>query len=639
MLSGFYTKLIFFYFLSGILLLGNTSLLQAQYNYPKEYFLFPVKPGQRNLLSGNFAELRSNHFHGGIDIKTDYRTGLPVYAAASGYIKRIRIGWYGYGNALYVKHPNGLTTVYGHLKKFNDKIQTYIKKILYNREVNTIDIDIPPGDLPVKKKEVIAYSGNTGSSGGPHLHWEVRDEKERMINPLYFDFEEIEDTRPPFTNRIALKPLSKNARVNGEFERVTYRTNHKGRGEYHVSGPLYASGKIGIEVKAYDKLNGAGNWCGIQKIELQVNNKSVFTHDIQRIAFWENRYINTHINYKAAQKYGRYYQKLYKEDGNKLNTYKNLINKGKINIKPYNTYYITIKVWDYYQNMSEINFKITGSDKTYPQYSKTRSVYGQPEIDYEIRDHFLRLTAYNPHKSYEEAKLTIGNKQPVLKRAYTKKYEDVFLWDLKKGLPDRVEAGGLSSEIDIEAEVPSQIPYQIYDERMDIYFQKNSLFDTLYLDINKNEETFQLQSEYVPLFRNIIVTLKPEETIQKKDKSAAFLVNGRPEFLGGQWTNNHIQFDTREMGKFKIKTDTIQPNIYLRRLNNNGATFKISDNLSGVKSIRATVNGKFLWMHYDYKRRIIWSERLNENDTLKGDFKLEVTDNLNNTKIFEGKIY
>src|SRR5690606_31615872 len=164
-----------------------TQFLFSQQPYPKDYFQSPLDVPI--VLSGSFGELRSNHFHSGLDIKTQQREGLDVFTTASGYVSRIKIQHYGYGKAVYITHPNGYTTVYAHLQGVGPKIQEYVKKEAYERQSYEIELFPKPGELPVSRGELIAFSGNTGGSGGPHLHYEIRNAKAEPINPLLFGYD------------------------------------------------------------------------------------------------------------------------------------------------------------------------------------------------------------------------------------------------------------------------------------------------------------------------------------------------------------------------------------------------------------------------------------------------------------------
>ncbi|MCB0432591.1 MAG: M23 family metallopeptidase, partial [Mangrovimonas sp.] len=200
-------------------ILCQTSLL-AQTNYPQDYFIDPLDINL--VLAGTFAELRANHFHSGLDIKTQQREGLKVYACADGFVSRIKISHGGYGKALYITHPNGYTTVYAHLQKFAPKIEAYIKEHQYGQE--SYEIEVFPGavELLVKQGDVVAYSGNSGGSEGPHLHFEIRDNEERPINPMLFGID-IKDTTKPIIKEVYAYPISDDAHINQTNEMCKLR--------------------------------------------------------------------------------------------------------------------------------------------------------------------------------------------------------------------------------------------------------------------------------------------------------------------------------------------------------------------------------------------------------------------------------
>jgi murein DD-endopeptidase MepM/ murein hydrolase activator NlpD len=200
---------------SGTKALAQRKQSAKNQDFPKGYFMFPIQPGQQASLSGGFGDLRTNHFHAGLDIRTGGVEGYQIYA--EGYVSRIRVMRGGYGNVLYITHPNGYTTVYGHLKNYSSRIEQYLRQQEYKRQSWDIELTPAPNEIQVRKGEVVAISGNTGASGGPHLHFEIRDEAENAINPMKFGFWEIQDSQAPVIERVILKTLNAYSRVNGEF--------------------------------------------------------------------------------------------------------------------------------------------------------------------------------------------------------------------------------------------------------------------------------------------------------------------------------------------------------------------------------------------------------------------------------------
>jgi hypothetical protein len=252
-----------------LFLLFLTINLQAQ-NY-----LFPVKPGERNLLSGNFSEIRPNHFHSGIDVKIGGANGEPILAIEEGYISRIKVSSFGYGNVIYLKHPNGQSSVYAHLDGFSTRIMEKMRSEMYRMKKNELEL-FPDADwIPVNKGEIIGFGGNTGSSGGPHLHFEIRDSLDRAIDPFSFGFKEVVDNTPPVLYRVAIKPLDYESRVNGKFQRQEFTPILEGN-RYILRESVKISGRVGVEVYAIDRMDGVNNVFGIPIYELMEDEKPLF---------------------------------------------------------------------------------------------------------------------------------------------------------------------------------------------------------------------------------------------------------------------------------------------------------------------------------------------------------------------------
>ena len=334
----------------------------SQEKYPTNYFRSPLDIPI--VLSGTFGELRSNHFHSGVDIKTQGKEGFKVYAAADGYVSRIKISQYGFGKAIYVTHLNGYTTVYAHLSAYTDKIEKFVKSIQYKKEqYSTGNIFLKYGRFSIKKGEVIAFSGDTGGSGGPHLHYEIRStETEKIINPMLFGLLP-EDTKPPTIQALMVYPLNTDARINDENLKFRIPIKNIGNGDY-TTERISASGSIGFGINVFDRLNKALNKNGIYSLEMLVNGQRFYYHDLETFSFPESKFINLLIDYKYYKKYKSRIQKTHKVAANKLSIYKNLINNGVIKIKKGLNYTVKIIAKDFKGNRSSIKIPVIGKEST-----------------------------------------------------------------------------------------------------------------------------------------------------------------------------------------------------------------------------------------------------------------------------------
>lgn len=343
------------------LFLFVSVLLFAQSNYPKDYFIKPLDIPL--ILSGSFGELRSNHFHGGLDIKTQQRIGLNVFSSADGYVSRISISHWGYGNALYVTHPNGFTTVYGHLHKFSPKIEAYIRKHQYEQE--SFEVKLFPGtdDLVVTKGEVIAISGNSGSSGGPHLHYEIRDIQSNVINPMHFGID-LPDHKNPTIQSVFAYSKNDSSHVNQSNKIVELVLRRQPNGDI-LANKVYAYGEIGIGINAYDRLDNALNQNGLYDVEMQVNGSKIYQFTLDKFSFEESRYINSYVDFERLAKLKQRVQKCFVDHpANKLSLYKTLENKGFFNIKDTLDYNVTLIAKDFKGNQTKLSIPFKGKKDT-----------------------------------------------------------------------------------------------------------------------------------------------------------------------------------------------------------------------------------------------------------------------------------
>lgn len=339
-----------------------STVVFAQNIFPKTYFRSPLDIDL--LLAGGFGELRSNHFHTGLDFKTQQKEGLNVYASADGYISRIKISTSGYGKAIYIAHPNGFTSVYAHLQKGNAIIETYIKNNQYKEQSFEVELFPKPTDLPVKKGEIIAFSGNSGSSGGAHLHFEFRDSKtENILNPLLFGFDTmIKDAKLPVLNALFVYPLADNSVVNEGQKPISLSLVLQKDGSY-LSQKVMASSKIGFGINAYDLNDLNYSKIGLYKVTSFLNGNKNFSYQFDSFSFDEKRFVNALIDYPRFINTGSRVQKLFMKNPYSFSPIQTDTNNGILDLKPNISYNYKIEIADFNDNKIIINIPIFFSDK------------------------------------------------------------------------------------------------------------------------------------------------------------------------------------------------------------------------------------------------------------------------------------
>ena len=413
-----------------ILILIYSVSNYSQQKYPTDYFQNPLDIPL--VLAGTFGELRTNHFHAGIDIKTKKREGFNVLAAADGYVSRIKIQHWGYGKALYIKHPNGYTSVYAHLQKFSPEIEEYIKQNQYNKESYTIQLFPQKNQLKVKKGATIAFSGNTGGSAGPHLHFEIRDSKtEKIINPLLFGIE-VKDTKKPNIQSAYVYPLDDFAQINQSNLKQKLQITLQSNGDL-LADKIYASGTIGFGVLAFDRLDEAMNKNGLYKLEMFVNKEKVYQHSVETFSFAEGRYVNLLVDYPHYYKKRQRIQQCFIVKNNKLSIYNDVINNGYINIQNGLNYTVEIVASDVKGNKTTLTIPIQGKnqkiifnkkDKELPYYFK-RDVFNKVSkgiVTLAIPKYsFYQNTAFN--FTYDEGVATIHDGSIPLHKSFTLSFD------------------------------------------------------------------------------------------------------------------------------------------------------------------------------------------------------------------------
>ncbi len=553
------------------LLLLLSLPIKAQNIYPQDYFQSPLDIPL--ILSGTFAELRSNHFHSGMDIKTQQRTGLKVKASADGYVSRIKVSHFGYGKALYITHPNGYTTVYAHLKKFGPEIERYVKQRQYKKESYEIELFPKRDELLVKKDSLVAYSGNSGGSGGPHLHFEIRDNAERPINPMLFGID-IKDSKLPTVTSIYAYPLNDSSHVNFSNAKQKLRLIPLKNGDYTVEN-ITASGAIGFGITTWDRQDNAPNKNGVYNIQTLLNGRKNFEIDFKRFSFDETKHINQLIDYGHFRKHKQRVQKLF-VDNNPLSLYKDIENNGILTITDSTYSVYKIKVNDFAGNNTWVTLSIKGASNT-PIAKKNK----------EKTPYYINSSRFT---SLKEGNVSVG-------------------------------------------------------------IHPNTFYNDFYMDFKVENDTLKMHKDIMPTKKSITISFDVGKynDLEKRKLYIAKLVgyNKYPSYSFTKRSGDTLSTYTKTMGTFTLAMDSIRPKIepvnfkkgqWLSKFR--FLKVKIMDEGSGISNYRATVNGKWILMEYDYKKKTLTHD-FNDGVILetKNNLKVIVTDNVGNNSTFETQFY
>jgi hypothetical protein len=374
-------------------------LLASTYLYP-QYFrsdtLFSPPLKIPLYLSGTFAELRATHFHGGIDLKTKGEIGHPVYATADGYISRIKIQSGGYGKTLYMTHPNGYTTVYAHLDRFTENIRSYVMNYQYSVQRHEVNIYPPKNKFRFSQNELIAYSGNTGRSGGPHLHFEIRKSLNQVPqNGLLYNFPIIDNIKPKVYH-LALYPKTFSSHVDHTFHKKIISLNGLSD-TITIKSAIPVHGHIGFGVETYDYADNSANPCGIYSMEVDFNGNTVYSCTFDEVSFSETRYINSFVDFEEKQHQHIKIQKLFRDPANELSIYHHLVNDGIIYVDDSLSHNVQIRIDDAYGNRTVILCDLKGipQDTIYqPQDSNIVETFHPHQANsFNLRDISVSLPA------------------------------------------------------------------------------------------------------------------------------------------------------------------------------------------------------------------------------------------------------
>ena len=564
-----------------VLITGYFSELCAQNNPVYDSFTSPLKPPF--FFSGGFGELRTSHFHSGLDFRTQGRTGLPVLAVKDGYISRIGISPTGYGNALYMNHPDGTTSVYGHLDRFQPKLQEYVKDVQYDRESFPVNITLTSGEFHFKKGEIIAWSGNSGSSGGPHLHFEIRNTKsERAYDPLFYNLG-IKDNSAPRIRALYVYPLTANSNIGQDRSKKRFETIPiPGGYRLKLNLPIGVFGKIGFGIQADDDFNGVGLKIGIYSATLFCDGRQVFGFKMNNFSFDDTRYANAQADFEEYQKTHHWIQLLHKQPGNHLDIYEPEDKSGILNLDDGKGHEIEIVVSDAFKNKTSLKFHTTSKKSSFPARNQSSG----------------KLFQYDQSNEFKNDKIRIEMPEGAL-------YDNLdFVW---KSSPK---------------------PLGCYSE------------------------LHQVSSKYIALQKPYTLSIKCDWIPDNlRDKALIVLVgqsSGQKSAVGGEYSGGWVTAKTNLLGNFAVAVDNTPPTITPLSIkdkktltNPSKVQFKISDNLSGIKSYRGEIDGNWVLFEYEPKSNIL-SYSFDKRRMAFGKshlLRLVVTDYQGNSNEYKAVIY
>ncbi len=562
--------------------LARESLSQP----PDEHENFHMPLSIPLYLSGNFGEIRSTHFHTGIDIKTQQETGLKVYAVYEGYISRINLQSGAYGKSLYITHTNGYVSVYAHLSKFMPDVEEYVKKNQYLRQSYEVNLFPEVNQFKVVRGQVVAYSGNTGRSSGPHLHFEIRDAKnQNPRNVLMYNFNIKDDIRPKIYN-LAVYPVDRYSLVNNMNRKLIIPVSgNNGLYKINNNGGISVSGKIGFGIETFDFLNGSNNKCAVYSIDLYVSDTLIYSHQLDELSFSELRYVNSHADYEEKMKNGRIIHKLFLEPNNKLGIYTHLINRGIYEFKKDTLIDIKIVVKDIRQNESQLLFSVRSME--------------QEEFITEIRHDpdYVKTFYYNMPNEYQNDELRI------------------FL--------------------------PRDALYDNIDFRYSRIIGDSSDYSGIHC----------VHDEYTALHKEYTLSIKAKDLPENlQDKALIVYIEKDTNFIsvGGSWENGYVTASTSGFGKFKVSVDTIAPVISPLSFYSNGnyrnggsISFKITDDLSGIKTYNGYIDNKWALFEYDAKSSTLtyWFDPERISKDTNHELEIVVADYKDNTGVYKSTFY
>lgn len=532
-------------------------------------------------LSGNFMELRSDHFHSGLDMRTGGQEGQPVRSAGEGWVSRIKISPWGYGKAVYIDHPNGYTTVYGHLRELTGAVAELTLATQYKEKCFDIDLYVEKGKLPLKAGDLFAYSGNSGGSGGPHLHFEVRRSSDQhALDPEAYGMM-IPDRIPPTLRGLRIDALDTNARTSpygGNAVGYALVARNDSTFVLKEGAVPQAFGTVGVSVNVFDHYSNSGSKCGIRKLEVQLDGTPIHTATLDEVDFSQNRYANAYMDYRLFKDNSMDYNRCYRLPGNGLDLYGKETAQGRITPEPGKDHAVVVIATDAHGNRSKLSFMLRGATAE-------------------------AARAWAPAR-----------------RAGT-----LFRYDQE----NRIEGNGLRFTL------PAKALYQ--DDRIDLS-RGSVIGPKAYAPVHR------LGDPYIPLHVQGEVSIQVEKPVPVSRANKLVVVRtdhaGKTSSIGGTHANGWVTARTKAFGAFTVMADTVPPkvtNLDLKPVmtGRKGFTIRVDDDLSGVDVYTGLLDGNWILLDYDPKTKSL-THLFDVHSDIPGKhvFTLEVIDERKNKTTF-----
>lgn len=546
---------------------GKISAQNADYS---SYFSSPLPV--ELTASGIFGEIRSNHFHSGVDYRVGGKEGMAVYAVADGVVARIKVSEVGFGRAIYIDHNNGLTSVYAHLQRYSNNISQQVIAEQYNRKSYSMDW-FPANEkkfIRIKKGDIIGYAGNSGTSYGAHLHFEIRTTKtERILNPLNYGFD-IQDDYDPVINLIKIYPQNSGSIVGTKNSAVKINVIKSSTGMYKLSGidTLRMFGSFALGLQAQDYTYSAGDNCGWYGMEFSFDGEPFFRFVNDSFAFYESRNINACLDYAEQYNNGLKLMQSKKLPNNQFDGFKALKNKGIIAVTDNGIHKIVCRVWDVAGHESMLSIPVKCDASLVPDTATAEAV---------------------------PADIVWSKDNVITKKNISITFPDGCLYE--------------SIKLQYKAGVK---PAWAYSELHTVHRQDVALQKAITIRINAAD---------VP------AEMRPKACIVKVDSK------GNRSYVGGKYADGNIEATSTSFGTFTIGSDNVAPVIELiSNKSGNRISFTVTDNFSGIASYNGEIDGNWVLVESDPKNKLMFYQ-FDDYYIPGGEFQLTVTDNRGNKSV------